>query len=95
MKKHLHAILLFYKPAIIVSNLFSILILAFGIHPIIILFIKLLITLFIWHTINETKQKGFLIFYNNIGIKPWTLLLGSYIIDSLLLILFLSILIFI
>jgi len=84
MSKFFSILFTFYKPALIPSLAFSILVLAFGIQPIVIIFMKLILCLFFWYLLNETKYKSSFIFYQNLGHKPWVLIAGSYILDCII-----------
>ncbi len=82
MTKLISAIFIFYKPAILVSVLITILLLGLNTNLFLILVLKLFLTFFIWYLINETNKKSAFIFYQNIGIQPWQIILGTYFLDS-------------
>lgn len=89
MPKLLSAIFIFYKPISFTSILVSIFLLSFKIPLFIIFLLKMALLLFAWYILNESKYKSDFIFYQNLGVKQWQLILGTYLLDS-----FISILIF-
>lgn len=75
------AILLFYRPYFLWSIAINIILLTFSpfIPPIILS--KLLLTIFLWYLVTETKAKQKLIFYKNLGISTFKLFASIFLID--------------
>jgi hypothetical protein len=90
MTDRLGAILLFYKPYFIWS--FAINILLTFVYPQILpaILTKLFLTIILWYLIKESNAKRKLSFYNNLGISSIRLFTSIFIIDVLIMIIYLS-----
>ncbi|PWK18297.1 hypothetical protein LX78_02209 [Xanthomarina spongicola] len=90
MKQHFGAILLFYKPYVIWSFIINIVITFVNPQIIPAIITKLFLTILLWYFLNESHAKRKLNFYRNLGISSLRLFSSIFIIDVLLMIIYLS-----
>jgi hypothetical protein len=90
--QRLGVILLFYKPFFIWSLIANIIITFFDPSLFHAVIAKLFLTIFVWFRVTESYQKRRLQFYNNIGISTFKLFSTLFIIDILIMMLYLLLL---
>ncbi len=90
--QQLSSIFLFYKPFLIWSFGVNIFLLVIGINILSIAFTKILLTLFLWHIIEDTKEKKILKILKNKGFTAFKLFSIIYLIDIFLSVPFLLVL---
>jgi hypothetical protein len=90
--QRLGVILLFYKPFFIWSLITNIIITFFDPSLFHAVIAKLFLTIFVWFRVTESYQKRRLQFYNNIGISTFKLFSTLFIIDILIMMLYLLLL---
>jgi hypothetical protein len=83
LMQQLLSILLFYRPFIIWSLILNMVFSFINLDIIIILIVKLLLVLSLWHLLNETHARRKLAFYKNLGITTLKLFSFIFIIDAL------------
>ena len=84
--KSLKLIFIFYKPFLLWSFIINVLA---GSNLGVLVFLKLLLTVFLWYYIRETKAKNNLVFYKNAGISTFKLYASLFFMDAILSIIFL------
>ncbi|QRM91000.1 hypothetical protein FG167_10365 [Lacinutrix sp. WUR7] len=84
--KSLKLIFIFYKPFLLWSFIINVLA---GSNLGVLIFLKLLLTVFLWYYIRETKAKNNLVFYKNVGISTFKLYASLFFMDAILSIIFL------
>ena len=85
------AILAFYRPYVLGSIIVNVAITI--VNPFILpaVITKLLLTIFVWYLVNETRARRKLIFYNNLGISSVKLFSVLFLIDIFITISFIEI----
>ncbi|WP_452231786.1 hypothetical protein [Lacinutrix sp. MEBiC02595] len=79
--KSLKLIFIFYKPFLLWSFIINVLA---GSNIAVLVLLKLLLTIFLWYYIRETKAKTNLVFYKNAGISTFKLYASIFIMDVIL-----------
>ena len=82
LMQQLLSILMFYRPFIIWSLILNMLFSFIKLDIIVILIVKLLLVLSLWHLLNESRAKRKLNLYKNLGITTLKLFSFIFIIDA-------------
>ena len=81
MRQRFEAILVFYKPYFLWSIGITILMIVLNTHMVPILFMKFILTVFLYYILQETSGKQKFIFYKNLGISNLRLFSTLFLID--------------
>lgn len=90
MTQRFGAILLFYRSYFIWSFIINIVFTFVNHHIVPAILTKLFLTIILWHFVKDSNAKHKLTFYNKLGISSFRLFSSIFIMDILIMIVFLS-----